>query len=1125
MYIILVSFYWLLLCFSICQRSESNSQNKRNGYSISAFWKRGKGIDIDLNSLPPVEEEFASLDQHNDHVILPTIASIDPKEAERKERKRLYAQRKRREQKALRNEIKKDPSKLTPELQREMDRQNAMQRKRQKRYYDSLTQKAKENKFSSVTQQINWQRMSHKSGWRKESSKDEELYQRHLGRVRDWKRRKAAGKKASKKSSLQKRNLLPDSDNSFHKRAGLELDLNSSPPKEDDGEDHHSLARDIAKDSLHIAPAIRKPGGRPKMYTAAELRARKNSYQNQKRREQMIRFNEAKKDPTKLTPELKREMDHHYSYQRTRQRHYHLNIAQKVRNGKEVTPQQFKAFHRKHATVIWRAASPSNEKKYQKRLKRERERQRDRKKAMKAENNNDESDVLFKRALDSDIDLNKSPPSEVEEVNKEKSHMDKSGKVQVAKSKPRQKKRKSLTAEESKTIGRINARNFRERRRARFAEAQADANKMTPNVKEEIERYYRTARAGSNKYYHSIQDKVKANAGISPVQLKVFHQQHKSKAWRNASAENEAAYQRHLEHNRKKRQDKKNEKAQNSESKMQKRGISSDSISEHMNDDVVRHNNTPSTFAQSPAPTPASADGTEPMNLFALKKSKRQRKTAEEKKQSRTAINQRYRAKRRILWQEALSDPTKMTPKLEAQMKRHNDSRNIRSKRYYRSISEKIKNNTAITPAQFKHYHTLHRTPNWRAASSENQAAYEKHKSDNRKRRKEQRKRRKEADLQSTSGSPLERRGLSIYVGLNHSSPREEGVVANLLVGFQKRGLDVDLNELPPEPEQNVEPIIVEHAGGPNEQVSSGKKKRKRKELTQEEKKGKNVRSAELRRQRKAKWREAMKDPSTVTPEIKSAYERHQTTARRLASRAYHTLRQKVKEGKPLTPYENRRNQFITKSKEWRENPANRKQYEKRLEADRNYKRTKRQSQIAQAKQQQVDGLHPRALEAGIDLNRPPPTEVAEDSHVQQHVPKLKLSPIERGEIKRTKRREQKRRQAINRREVKENPSNATPEMQESLRKYQERTRKSSQRQHQLLKDRIKQDQPLTDAQTKRIHFLNRSKQWREADPKNRAQYEEHLRRMREKYQKKKALKNANPTAKDSLSEARSKRV
>lgn len=607
---------WFLFCSPACLSSNIYTDNNLtfNSNQLSHFWKRGKGIEIDLNSLPPEEESDKLFnqphDQNTNKIVESTLTTTKKRtksvkavnEEERKQRRALYEKNRRREQREIWNEAKKDPTKLTPEIQKAMDKYIQSQRNRQKRYYRSLSKKFKEENFASEAQSHTWHHMRQTPEWRAESDKNEAKYQRRLKVSREYKKQKRANERL-KKNSIQKRDLFNDElaleDYPFYKRAnnGLDIDLNSSPPKEED------KPQDQKNGEQTSAGQKKKKLGRPRVLTDAERKENKRIYSYKKRKERSEIWKEAQNDTKKMTPEIQKAIDKHREAQRKRQRRYHAKIEELVETNQPLTQKQYIAYHQKHKTLEWRSLSPINEARYQRRLQKERDRKREVRKKLKAQKDGQNSSTIQKR------DLN----------------------------------------------------------------------------------------------------------GLSDDSI------------------------------------------------FQKRGISSDV--------------SPSAAHLSPAqldPDSHPSNSQPNQEVDKTDKPKRTRKTAEEKKQARNETIRRWRAKRKTLWDESLSDPTKLTPKIESEMKRHYESRRQRVKRYYQSIKSKVENNKELSPAQFKLYHLWRRTPTWRAASNKNQAAYEQHKSDNNKRRRKDRENKQKDSKGPSPEPPLQKRAIDTGIDLNRSPPRED---------------------------------------------------------------------------------------------------------------------------------------------------------------------------------------------------------------------------------------------------------------------------------------------------------------------------------------------------------------
>lgn len=89
-----------------------------------------------------------------------------------------------------------------------------------------------------------------------------------------------------------------------------------------------------------------------------------------------------------------------------------------------------------------------------------------------------------------------------------------------------------------------------------------------------------------------------------------------------------------------------------------------------------------------------------------------------------------------------------------------------------------------------------------------------------------------------------------------------------------------------------------------------------------------------------------------------------------------------------------------------------------------------------------------------------------------------------------------------------------TPSLLKSYENYRGRVIRSSKAQYKKLKLSIDGKKPLTEKQVNRYNSLKRSKEWREADPKNQATYEKYMQirneRTKERRKKEKAEKLTN---------------
>lgn len=1106
-HIVSLSLIWFFVCLATYKSNDFDLDHNQNNNSESfqvylcfKFSKRGQAHQFDLNSSPPVEED-ANLTKQQDHDIIPPVDSPSKatsilinnqslprlQKTDSKLRKKMYIQRKRKKQKALWDEAKGDSSKMTPDLQKQMDRHLALRRIRQQRYQRNMAEKAKENNFASEAQSLTWHRMRQTPEWRAKSSENEAKHQEHVEYVREWRKRKNRIA-SSKKDSLRKRGVSSYSSsnqskiNSLSKRAGgLDIDLNSSPPTE-----HESVAHD-SNDEISTAhrttPAStsipKKKGGRKKIFTVAELKARKNAYQREKRREQYKLWNEAKEDPAKLTPEIQMDIAKHYTLQRNRNRRYNSKIALLIKSGESLTEQQTKAYQRKRQSPEWRAASSANEAKYQNRLKRERERQHKRRKIKKAEGDDEGRSMVRKRGLDADIDLNKLP-FEVQQSSSSlpvaaAHNLDNQSPEEQAGVNRVRKRRQKMTPEEKKEQHKIYSRNFRARRKARFDEARKNPDNVKPEVMEEMQRYYKHARGRTKKYYRSLNAKFQSNIVMTPSELKVFHEKHKTKNWRTSSAKNAAAYQRHLAYNRVNWPQVRENKKKKKESKLQRRGISSNASPDPFH--FVRAQ--PGSSGQFLGTTPTPSQGAEEKNYThtlrsqsftsedAIQQSsyypllqkratdtgidlntsppkedsgggqhakvdvddvfqprKRKRISSEERRR-RNMIQARIR--RRKQREEAMKDPSYLKhPTQEEKLAIREKSKAIRKenlrgyqRKLYHGRMNKAKSGQKLTPAELKYFHVKKKTYEWQ---KENPKAYELYL---RKKREGMRKAR-----------ALKRFGDDV-IGKDNNQ-------------MQKRALDpkIDLNELPPESKQ--ESTSLRSQSGARVAV---KKRPGRKPLAPDEKKRRNKEAVKAyQRRKRAKWKEALLNPSLMTPKISADYTKFLASARQRSHKYYQLKLEKQNEGKELTPAQVRKQEYMNTRHKWK--MENSEEYEAYLKQLRDRRRTA--TTAKQSNSRGDTGMEKRALDPGIDLNElptetegasfPPTSGTAPEVAKNGRVGRVVLSPEERKRRRSVSKKAYAKRERIKKKEALANPTKMNQKIMTSIMKSLESDRRRSQR-------------------------------------------------------------------------------
>lgn len=188
------------------------------------------------------------------------------------------------------------------------------------------------------------------------------------------------------------------------------------------------------------------------------------------------------------------------------------------------------------------------------------------------------------------------------------------------------------------------------------------------------------------------------------------------------------------------------------------------------------------------------------------------------------------------------------------------------------------------------------------------------------------------------------------------------------------------------------------------------------------------------------------------------------------------------------------------------------------LEDDRGRKRKRKEDKESKSVQKDAK-LHKRGLEKDIDLNMPPPASESLESPYLNAVhatkpTKKKFSPRESHQRKLASSRNYKRRQRELWNEVIIDPTKITEKLREYIENSRIKSHNYAQRSQKKLKMSIKHKEPLTIGQVRRIHSINRSKQWREADPKNQKAYERYLQKKRERYHNKKK-KDAENVTKD----------
>ncbi|PWN38521.1 uncharacterized protein FA14DRAFT_183872 [Meira miltonrushii] len=508
---------------------------------------------------------------------------------------------------------------------------------------------------------------------------------------------------------------------------------------------------------------------------------------------------------------------------------------------------------------------------------------------------------------------------------------------------------------------------------------------------------------------------------------------------------------------------------------------------------------------------PASATERTPTAVPVQRKEKKKKLSPEEKRRRQViaVTASRYRLKERL--KEALKDPSKMTPELQKSFDKLKATSRRGANRYYSRLSEKMKNNEPLTPAEHRRIQAGNRTKEWRNANPKNQRnimlerrillglilllilicslCFEK----------------RDVDakcatdyLHSTLGllppTVLRKRGESFKLDLNLPPATEEGVdapqsgqVGSRLASEQEKGDTVS---------QQVAPQLAEHDSNPFARMG-----RRPKTMSPEERrKSKIERSSFLRRQRSAMYKEAccceniyeffqsIIDPSKMTPKLQRWAEKYKATNRRTSLKAYHKMKFKAENNLPLTEKEYMRLQASRKSKEWREsNPENRAKYEKHLRQNRERRKLNRDRKAANEQQ----GLQKRAF----DLNRTPEpeSESSASHHTDEEGPSRKRkdpSRLEDSGAPKKRLRSDPKVETIRQKwkEAQEDPSKMTPQIQKSIDRY-ERKKLSSRRAHAALMEKVRKGEELSPQQKKRYGSLYRTKEWRESSETNKARY------------------------------------
>lgn len=200
----------------------------------------------------------------------------------------------------------------------------------------------------------------------------------------------------------------------------------------------------------------------------------------------------------------------------------------------------------------------------------------------------------------------------------------------------------------------------------------------TPELQQWIKNYKERNRRNSAKTYERLRKKVENNAPLTEREIRRLQAQNKSKEWRDRDPKNQARYERHLEYNRRKRKEQKEEKAANEQQKgLQKRavhfGTSSSNITmlrkrgnidlnlpppeeESSNDQAMNEKESTQDI-----PNLTNHDASQKSSK--LKKSKKIKLTPEERRKRRTESTLNSRRRKREMFKKALEDPSIMVSK------------------------------------------------------------------------------------------------------------------------------------------------------------------------------------------------------------------------------------------------------------------------------------------------------------------------------------------------------------------------------------------------------------------------------------------------------------------------------
>ncbi|PWN38523.1 uncharacterized protein FA14DRAFT_171190 [Meira miltonrushii] len=565
------------------------------------LWKRGKGLDVDLNLSPPQEEVLKSPEGNEQHgkdgqstPASVTVKENAPRSDDVENQRRLMNNKKeaerRRKQRAAWEEAVTDSSKMTPELFQQISRHYQSQRKRQKKYYDKVETKVKSSTANSK-EIATFNRHHRTIEWRSESEANEAYYQKLLKKERERKRKN----REKKKQKLQKRALSPG------------IDLNMEPVAEQAAS---SLPRDESQAEVHSQPEgqtenVRRRGrprvpadvrmqkermrgirwregkrakeqegksedpsivrprrGRPRI--PAEVRRERDLARAQRWRDQQkARFKEALQDPSKMTEEVKAEITKYKGIQKASAKKHYEKLKAKVESNAEISPYEFRNYHLLHQTAQWRSASKENQAAYERRLLRSRERRiAKRKGAVVKEGKDEQGPILRKRANGLKIDLNHTPPRD--EEGEEGVLIDTASTAAADDT-------KGISKDQRRERYRIRKRLERLKRKQKWKEAQEDPTKLTPELKASIERfkhnkrleYQRRAkrqkeaakdpknieaskkrnRQRVQKYHLTKMQKKNSGQLLTPNEQKYFDRHYRTLEWRFSNKE---SHERHL---------------------------------------------------------------------------------------------------------------------------------------------------------------------------------------------------------------------------------------------------------------------------------------------------------------------------------------------------------------------------------------------------------------------------------------------------------------------------------------------------------------------------------------------------------------------------------------------------